>query len=77
MIMRMRMFMAMIMAVFMVMDMVLHRRLLSSQIFYVGGGLNNHSFDGWMDEVRLVRECLPPEKFLHFRSGIGMSLMIK
>ena len=50
---------------------------LSSQIFYVGGGLNNHSFDGWMDEVRLVRECLPPEKFLRFRSGIGMSLMIK
>jgi hypothetical protein len=50
---------------------------LSSQIFYVGGGLNNHSFDGWMDEVRLVRECLPPEKFLRFRSSIGMSLMIK
>jgi hypothetical protein len=50
---------------------------LSSQIFYVGGDLNNHSFDGWMDEVRLVRECLPPEKFLRFRSGIGMSLMIK
>ena len=50
---------------------------LSSQIFYVGGALNNHSFDGWMDEVRLVRECLPPEKFLRFRSGIGMSLIIK
>ena len=55
----------------------LHSGNLSSQIFYVGGGLNNHSFDGWMDEVRLVRECLPPEKFLRFRSGIGMSLMIK
>ena len=50
---------------------------LSSQSYSVGGGLNNHSFDGWVDEVRLVRECLPPEKFMWLSSGLGMMLMFR
>ena len=50
---------------------------LSSQSYSVGGGLNNHSFDGWVDEVRLVRECLSPDKFLWLSSGLGMTLMFK
>lgn len=48
---------------------------LEEQSYSVGGGLNNHSFDGWMDEVRLVRECLPPEKFLHL-VGLGGTMLI-
>ena len=50
---------------------------LSSQTYSVGGGLNNHSFDGWVDEVRLVRECLSPDKFMWLSSGLGMMLMFK
>ncbi|MBQ3342046.1 MAG: hypothetical protein IJI35_00960 [Kiritimatiellae bacterium] len=50
---------------------------LSSQSYSVGGGLNNHSFDGWVDEVRLVRECLSPDKFMWLSSGLGMTLMFK
>ena len=50
---------------------------LSSQSYSVGGGLNNHSFDGWVDEVRLVRECLSPDKFMWLSSGLGMMLMFK
>ena len=48
---------------------------LEDQTYSVGGGLNNHSFDGWMDEVRLVRECLQPEKFLHL-VGLGGTMLI-
>ena len=48
---------------------------LEDQTYSVAGGLNNHSFDGWIDEVRLVRECLPPEKFLHL-VGLGGTMIV-
>ena len=50
---------------------------LSTQAWYIGGDLNNHSFDGWVDEVHLVRECLSPDKFIRLSSGLGMMLMFK
>ncbi len=49
----------------------------SGYMYYVGGGLNNHSFDGWVDEVRLVRECLPPEKFIRLSSDPGLKIIFK
>ena len=58
-------------------DVPLRTGNLSTQTYYVGGALNNHSFDGWMDEVRLVRECLSPDKFIQFSSGLGMHLKVK
>ena len=51
--------------------------MLSGHVYYVGGGLNNHSFDGWVDEVRLVRECLPPEKFIRLNSDPGLKIIFK
>ena len=49
----------------------------SKLVYYVGGGLNNHSFDGWIDEVRLVRECLTPDKFLQLRTPPGTRIVVK
>ena len=49
----------------------------SGHVYYVGGGLNNHSFDGWVDEIRLVRECLTPDKFIHLHSDPGLKIFFK
>ena len=49
----------------------------SGYVYYVGGGLNNHSFDGWVDEVRLVRECLTPDKFIHLHSDPGLKIIFR
>jgi hypothetical protein len=39
---------------------------VSNGDFYVGNGssINENAFHGWVDEVRLRRECLEPEHFL-------------
>lgn len=58
-------------------DIPLRTGNLSTQTYYVGGALNNHSFDGWMDEVRLVRECLSPDRFIQFSSAFGMKVTVR
>ena len=50
---------------------------LDKQAYYIGCGLNNHSFDGWVDEVRLVRECLTPEQFLRLEPEPGTKVLVK
>ena len=47
----------------------------AGHVYYVGGGINGHSFDGWVDEVRLVRECLTPDKFLRLTAEPGTKVM--
>lgn len=51
--------------------------LRSSRNLQIGYGANNHPFQGWFDEIRMVRRALDPSEFLTFKNTDGLLLLLR